>query len=95
MILLDTNVISETMRARPDPLVSAWLDAFPKHELWTASVVIAELLSGIDLMPAGRKKEALREGTEALIAEDFRGQVLNSMCRQPVTVAIYWLFANS
>ena len=76
MILLDTNVVSEVMRERPDHAVRGWLKSLPKRELWTASVVIAELLSGIDLMPAGRKKEALREGVEGMIAEDFRGQVL-------------------
>jgi predicted nucleic acid-binding protein len=77
MILLDTNVISEMMRERPEPVVSAWLDKQPEEELWTASVVLAELLSGIDMMPAGRKQKALREAVEEMIAEDFRGQILN------------------
>jgi hypothetical protein len=76
MILLDTNVISEIIRARPDPAVSTWLRARPREEFWTASVVLAELLSGIDLMPAGRKQRALREAVEGMIAEDFRGQIL-------------------
>jgi toxin FitB len=76
MILLDTNVVSEVMRERPDPTVRAWLRALPRRELWTASIVIAELPSGIDLMPAGRKQQTLREAVEAMIAEDFRGQVL-------------------
>ena len=77
MILLDTNVISEMMRTRPEPAVSAWLDRQAEDELWTASVVLAELLSGIDMMPAGRKQKALREAVEGMIAEDFRSQVLD------------------
>ena len=76
MILLDTNVISETLRERPDPVVSAWLDEHPDEEMWTASVVIAELLSGIELMPSGRKQRVLREAVENMIVEDFRGQIL-------------------
>jgi hypothetical protein len=76
MILLDTNVISEIMRERPDQGVRAWLRALPRSEIWTASVVIAELLSGIELMPAGRKQKSLREAVEEMIAEDFRGQIL-------------------
>jgi hypothetical protein len=76
MILLDTNVISETLRERPDPVVSAWLDEHPEEELWTTSVVVAELLSGIELMPSGRKQKALREAVEKMIVEDFRGQIL-------------------
>lgn len=76
MILLDTNVLSEIMRARPDPTVKAWFRALPRKEFWTASVVIAELVSGVDLMPAGCKQRELREMVEAMIAEDLRGQIL-------------------
>jgi len=76
MILLDTNVISEMMRPKPAPVVSKWLDQNPEEDLWTASVVLAELLSGIDLMPVGRKQSALRESIESMITEDFRGQIL-------------------
>ena len=49
MILLDTNVISEYLRERPDPVVAAWLDSHPEEDLWTTSVVLAELLSGIEI----------------------------------------------
>ena len=77
MILLDTNVISEVMRVRPDPSVEAWLNAQPPEELWTASVVIAELISGIDLMPAERKQRQLREALEVMISEDFQDQILS------------------
>jgi len=76
MILLDTNVISEMMRQRPEPLVCRWLDAQPLEELWTASVVLAELLSGVDLMPAGRRQDALRASVEGMIVQEFRGRIL-------------------
>lgn len=75
MILLDTNVISEMMRFRPEPAVAAWLDKQLEEDLWTASVVLAELLSGIEMMPPGRKQRTLREAVEGMIAEDFREQV--------------------
>jgi hypothetical protein len=76
MILLDTNVISEMLRQRPNPAVSAWLDDYPEEELWTASVVVAELLAGIELMPSGRKQNGLREAVEDMLTQDFRGQIL-------------------
>lgn len=76
MILLDTNVISEMMRVRPDPVVADWLDQHHENELWTASVVLAELLSGIELMPNGRKKTSLRQEVEEMIVEDLRGHIL-------------------
>lgn len=75
MILLDTNVISETMRERPDPAVRAWLRQYPRDEVWTASVVIAELLAGIETMPAGRKQQSLREAVEDMVHDDFHGQI--------------------
>ena len=77
MILLDTNVISEYLRERPDAVVSAWLDSHPEEDLWTTSIVLAELLSGVEMMTPGRKQKALRDAVENMIAEDFRGQVLN------------------
>jgi toxin FitB len=76
MIVLDTNVLSEVMRERPEPSVSAWFRASPRTELWTSSIVIAELVSGIDRMPTGRKQRVLREAVEGMIAGDFRGQIL-------------------
>jgi hypothetical protein len=76
MIVLDTNVLSELMRERPEPAVSAWFRASSRAELWTTSIVIAELLSGIDRMSKGRKQTALREAIEGMIAADFRGQIL-------------------
>jgi hypothetical protein len=77
MILLDTNVISEVMRPRPDPRVAAWIQSLPRKEFWTSSLVVAELLSGIDLMPQGRRQKGLREAFEAMLTEDFHGQVLS------------------
>jgi len=70
-------VISELMREHPEPAVSAWLDEQPEQELWTASVILAELLSGIDMMPAGRRQKALRDAVEGMIAEDFRGRIVD------------------
>jgi predicted nucleic acid-binding protein len=77
MILLDTNVISEMMRPRPDSRVAAWMQSLPRKEFWISSIVVAELLSGIDLMPSGRRQMGLREAFEAMLTEDFHGQILS------------------
>jgi predicted nucleic acid-binding protein len=76
MILLDTNVLSEFMREMPDPAVRAWFQQYPQTEVWTTSIVIAELLAGIETMPIGRKQKMLREAVEKMILNDFRGQIL-------------------
>ncbi len=47
MIVLDSNVISETMRKTPDARVVAWLDAQPVETLYLAAISVAELRFGI------------------------------------------------
>ena len=56
MILLDTNVISEHLRPRPNPNVIAWIDAQPANEVYICTPVLAELRFGAErLSPAESK----------------------------------------
>ena len=59
MILIDTNVVSETMRPLPEPKVVAWLDAQAAETLYLSTVSLAELLLGVAMLPEGRRKIAL------------------------------------
>ncbi len=68
MILLDTNVISEAMRPRPHAAVQAWLDEQAAETLYLSSVTLAELLFGIGALPAGRRKDALGQMLDGLLA---------------------------
>ena len=61
MILLDTNVISEAMNARPEPNVMIWIDSQEPDQIWTCTIVVAEVFSGLDLMPHGNRQRQLRE----------------------------------
>lgn len=76
MIVLDTNVISELMRPKPHPAVSTWVSAQTRDLLYTTSINRAEILYGIAAMPAGRRREGLRDLVEAMFAGDFAGRVL-------------------
>lgn len=76
MIVLDTNVLSELMRAEPDPAVLAWVARQPREALCTASIVQTEILYGIALLPDGRRKTGLAAAAAAMFAEDFAGRVL-------------------
>lgn len=58
MIIVDTNVWSEVVKASPDPQVELWM-ATHRKELALTSVTIGELLFGLEIMPAGRRKDAL------------------------------------
>lgn len=76
MILLDTNVVSEPMRPKPDPAVIAWLDAQDSRTLHLSTVSLAELFLGIESLPAGKRRKALAEALnfrlEALFADRIR-----------------------
>ncbi|NQD92365.1 type II toxin-antitoxin system VapC family toxin [Pseudomonas sp. CrR25] len=76
MILLDTNVLSELMRAKPDPQVLAWVDAQPASELVICSITVAEILYGIARMPDGKRKQTLLDLASAMFDEDFAGNIL-------------------
>jgi predicted nucleic acid-binding protein len=77
VILLDTNVISEVLRPIPDPAVLAWLRVIRRRELWTCSIVLAELFSGVGLMPTGKRQEALREKMNQLVSTLFDEKILD------------------
>lgn len=57
--LLDTNVISETARKRPDARVLAWLGKLPAIAL--PAVTAYEIASGIQRLPPGPKRAFLEE----------------------------------
>lgn len=78
MIVLDTNVVSELIRQErePDPGVLAWVRAHPAGELFITAVTAAELLYGVERLPAGRRRAALGVAVGAVLATDFAGRVL-------------------
>jgi len=76
VIVLDTNVISELMRAEPDARVLAWVAAQPRALLCTTHINQAEILYGIAALPEGRRRAALAVAAEAVFAEDFAGRIL-------------------
>ena len=76
MILLDTNVLSELMRPKPDSRVLAWIASHRAQSLHTTSITQAEILHGIMLLAPGRKRRAFEAAAEAMFREDFTGSVL-------------------
>ena len=76
MILLDTNVLSEAMSPLPAPEVMEWVDSQDADELCTCTIVIAEVLSGLDLMPDGNRQRQLRLKAEHMFSSLFAGRIL-------------------
>lgn len=76
MLVLDTNVVSETMRARPEASVLRYLDALPPSQVYLTTITVAEIRYGVARLPKGRRREQLSAAVATLFAEDFRGRVL-------------------
>lgn len=76
MILLDINIISEAMKPAPEPSVMAWLNSQNTAELWTSTIVMAELYSGLELMPAGKRQRQLFERAELMFDRFFGARIL-------------------
>src|SRR5215470_9988271 len=72
MIVLDTNVITEALKPNPHPSVRAWLNEQVAETLYLTSVTLAEILFGIAVLPAGKRRNALTrtpDGLQALFGE--------------------------
>ncbi|MBZ9872809.1 type II toxin-antitoxin system VapC family toxin [Mesorhizobium sp. BR1-1-9] len=59
MFVLDTNVVSETLRPLPDAGVAAWMDSPFAIRSYITAITKAELLLGLAYMPDGKRKAAL------------------------------------
>ena len=76
MILLDTNVVAELMKAAPEQSVLFWISAQPESSLYTTSITQAEILHGIALLPSGKRRRAIEDAAHAMFTAEFKGRVL-------------------
>jgi hypothetical protein len=76
MIVLDTNLVSELMRSKPDTQVMAWLDLQPAAGLFTTSLTHAEIFYGLAVLPDSQRRHALTTAARLMFDEDFAGRVL-------------------
>lgn len=75
-IILDTNVLSELMRAEPAPLVLEWFARQTSVTFYVTAITQSEILLGIAILPAGKRRDALADAAEKLFREDFSGNCL-------------------
>jgi len=88
MIVLDTNVLSDTMRPVPSPVVVAWLNRQDIQTLYITAVSLAELRFGVARLDNGRKKADLSKRLEMMLVQVFAERVL------PFTAAAAQVFAD-
>lgn len=69
--LLDTNILSEVMRAQPNPRVLERLEKYSNSSV-TSATVWHELRFGCERLPASRRRRALETYLDDLEASRFR-----------------------
>jgi toxin FitB len=68
--LLDTNVVSEIRKPRPDPKVQAWLASVPEADLYLSVLVVGEIRQGVERL---RRRDPARVAPyEAWLSELLR-----------------------
>jgi predicted nucleic acid-binding protein len=76
MILLDTNVVSEVMKARPAEAVVTWLNGQDSSKLYVSAITIGEIAYGLRILPDGKRRSGLRARFEQFITLAFDRRVL-------------------
>ncbi len=76
MIILDTNVVSEPMKAGGDRRVRDWLDDQFAETLYLTSISLSELLLGVEVLPDGKRKEGLAAALTELLVQLFGPRIL-------------------
>jgi predicted nucleic acid-binding protein len=76
VILLDTNVLCELMKAAPDQTLLAFVNGIPGMALFTSAITQAEILYGIALVPEGKRRDSLLAAARTALDTHFRGRVL-------------------
>jgi toxin FitB len=74
--LLDTKVISEPMKVRPNPGVMNWLAGQDEDDVFISVVTITELRYGIERLATGKRRDILEEWLRKDLSGRFEGRVL-------------------
>ena len=74
--LLDTNVVSEWSKPRPNPGVIEWLSQVAEDDVFLSVVTFAELRHGIERLPAGRRRRQLDKWLRGEFALRFEGRIV-------------------
>jgi hypothetical protein len=75
--LVDTNVVSEVFRPKPDARVEAWLQAVEPSSVFMSALTGGEIEKGIARLPPGRRRTSLELWFETDLLVFFEGRVLD------------------
>lgn len=80
--LLDTNVISESLKPKPNRGVLDWLTSVDENETFLSVVTITEVRYGIKRMPAGNRRKRFEDWLREELLPRFQERII------PVDIAI-------
>ena len=75
--LLDTNCISEVVRLKPDPRVTAWIEATEESVLYLSVLTLGEIRKGLAALPQGKRRSRLEAWLEVELQARFAGRILS------------------
>ncbi len=76
MIILDTNVVSEPLKPNPDTAVLRWLDRQGPATLYLTTISQAELLAGVQTLPAGKRRTELQKVLNSALLSLFSHRII-------------------
>jgi predicted nucleic acid-binding protein len=74
--LLDTNILSEGRKPKPEPRVTAFYAAQPLHSLYISEVNLAEIRFGIELQQDPARRAQLNDWLTVKLRPAFAGRTL-------------------
>lgn len=76
MYVLDTNIISELIRPRPNGGVVQWVDTQPLSSLYTTAVTKAEIYYGLHILPMGKRRGDLEQALHQFFSAGLQNRIL-------------------
>jgi predicted nucleic acid-binding protein len=74
--LLDTNILSELRRPKPEPKVTDFIAAQPLESLYISTVTLAEIRFGIELLSDAARRSELNDWLSRKVRPMFEHRVL-------------------
>ena len=75
--LIDTNIISEWVKPRPDVAVVRWLDEVDEDRAFLSVISLAEIRFGVERLAPGRRRNRLEEWLREDLRTRFEGRILS------------------
>jgi predicted nucleic acid-binding protein len=75
-LLLDTNVISESIKPHPNAGLTAWLSSVDEDRVYISVVTLAEIRYGVERLPAGNRRKRIEEWLQHDLPARFQDRIL-------------------